>query len=383
MNNAFLLSGGSGTLIGQRCEKHDHDHHDHDHTIIQRTISRWKELRKTWIGAVTYLMGRLVEVAVLKNGDGFRSSKQRTNNKIDCIQKTVLLHQIILKQVKNLRRTFTIIVYSFMILFVSIFFTGAVRSIQQCHASLPSSPSSTVQTTTTLVPSMVSMSTDTDTAISESDHTVLVATVETSTAIAEPVGLVESEQDTDERNENVSSMSPVEEEEQRSEGKGTRTELGEQCDSADDGAKMGVAATEETTSTNDEVETGNSPTVEAKVHDKGENFIAPAVAAVVGSGTVFLLRKQNNIPRDQTDYDETTQEAVQDEKKVTIPATAATSQKTELLPLMAKKYIDARSQPKSVTEESKLADKYASIPDVGDRAFQILLDLGMIESSSS
>lgn len=40
--------------------------------------------------------------------------------------------------------------------------------------------------------------------------------------------------------------------------------------------------------------------------------------------------------------------------------------------------IQARRQPKSQSEESKLAARYASIDDIGDRAFAILKDLGMI-----
>lgn len=36
-------------------------------------------------------------------------------------------------------------------------------------------------------------------------------------------------------------------------------------------------------------------------------------------------------------------------------------------------------QPKSIKEEMKLQQKYAAIESVEDRAFQILLDLGMID----
>ena len=39
---------------------------------------------------------------------------------------------------------------------------------------------------------------------------------------------------------------------------------------------------------------------------------------------------------------------------------------------------DARKQPKSPEEEAKLAAKYAAIEDVGERAFTILKDLGMV-----
>jgi hypothetical protein len=49
------------------------------------------------------------------------------------------------------------------------------------------------------------------------------------------------------------------------------------------------------------------------------------------------------------------------------------------LPLCDPEHLQARSQPKSSTEETELAVKYASISDVGERAFQILVDLGMVE----
>lgn len=59
----------------------------------------------------------------------------------------------------------------------------------------------------------------------------------------------------------------------------------------------------------------------------------------------------------------------------------AAATKSEL-PLMSKKYITARSQPKSLSEEKILGQKYGAIADVGDRAYQILVDLGMVEESS-
>lgn len=43
------------------------------------------------------------------------------------------------------------------------------------------------------------------------------------------------------------------------------------------------------------------------------------------------------------------------------------------------KLLQDRHQPKSTQEESRLAAKYASIPSLEDRAYAILIDLGMIE----
>mmetsp|Transcript_8557 Transcript_8557/g.14984 ORF Transcript_8557/g.14984 Transcript_8557/m.14984 type:complete len:103 (-) Transcript_8557:45-353(-) len=45
-----------------------------------------------------------------------------------------------------------------------------------------------------------------------------------------------------------------------------------------------------------------------------------------------------------------------------------------------KSIIDARRQPKPFDEESKVAEKYASM-SVEDRAFAILYDLGLIENN--
>ena len=56
----------------------------------------------------------------------------------------------------------------------------------------------------------------------------------------------------------------------------------------------------------------------------------------------------------------------------------ASSTTTEL-PLTTKPFVQARSQPKGQSEEKRLQQKYAAIPDVGDRAYQILVDLGMVE----
>ncbi|CAB9508425.1 expressed unknown protein [Seminavis robusta] len=51
------------------------------------------------------------------------------------------------------------------------------------------------------------------------------------------------------------------------------------------------------------------------------------------------------------------------------------------LPLMSRKYIEARRQPKSAPEEKRLSEKYEKYTDVGEKAFAILVDLGMIETT--
>jgi hypothetical protein len=59
--------------------------------------------------------------------------------------------------------------------------------------------------------------------------------------------------------------------------------------------------------------------------------------------------------------------------------------KTEAnFPLYGKKYKKMREiQPKPREEEESLQSKYDSIDDVGERAFQILVDLGLVEETKS
>mmetsp|Transcript_7644 Transcript_7644/g.18886 ORF Transcript_7644/g.18886 Transcript_7644/m.18886 type:complete len:543 (+) Transcript_7644:96-1724(+) len=60
------------------------------------------------------------------------------------------------------------------------------------------------------------------------------------------------------------------------------------------------------------------------------------------------------------------------------PVPATMISKTQDSVESSKDVIEARRQPKSPAEESKLAAKYASIEDIGDRAFAILKELCMI-----
>jgi hypothetical protein len=50
-------------------------------------------------------------------------------------------------------------------------------------------------------------------------------------------------------------------------------------------------------------------------------------------------------------------------------------------PLRDPKFLDARRQPKSLEDKERLALKYGSIDDISERAYQVLLDLGMIAES--
>lgn len=51
-------------------------------------------------------------------------------------------------------------------------------------------------------------------------------------------------------------------------------------------------------------------------------------------------------------------------------------------PLQDAMFVEARRQPKSIEDQERLAFKYGKIDDLSERAFQILLDLGMIRSST-
>ena len=51
-------------------------------------------------------------------------------------------------------------------------------------------------------------------------------------------------------------------------------------------------------------------------------------------------------------------------------------------PLQNPKFIEARRQPKPKMEAENLARKYGLIKDTSERAYQILLDLGMVEASA-
>jgi hypothetical protein len=110
--------------------------------------------------------------------------------------------------------------------------------------------------------------------------------------------------------------------------------------------------------------------------------------AVAGSGTAGVLmlgRKATGFgSRDDDDDDELADDFEEDEK-VSIWSTTVVAESEadngSLLPLQDKKYVKARTQPKSPREEEILAAKYAAIPTVEERAYQILVDLGMIEVS--
>jgi hypothetical protein len=70
----------------------------------------------------------------------------------------------------------------------------------------------------------------------------------------------------------------------------------------------------------------------------------------------------------------------EDVTMTTVPTKKDSEQEAESDVVASISFVDARRQPKPPEEEATLAAKYAAISDVGERAYQVLLDLGMIET---
>lgn len=101
--------------------------------------------------------------------------------------------------------------------------------------------------------------------------------------------------------------------------------------------------------------------------------------AVLGSGAsaVLLLREKSrsNLTKDDHSAPVTGQNGEENMDNFQVVEASSHS----ALPLSDVRYIQARKQPKSVEEEAMLAMRYQTIPTVEERAYQILVDLGMIE----
>lgn len=106
---------------------------------------------------------------------------------------------------------------------------------------------------------------------------------------------------------------------------------------------------------------------------------ARVVAGVVATGgCVFLASKKfpTNEKDNQDDVVERSNGAyiqLQDTSRNSVTDEASS------IPSNDPVHVKARHQPKTPEEEAELAARYAKISDVGERAFQILVDLGMIE----
>ena len=115
--------------------------------------------------------------------------------------------------------------------------------------------------------------------------------------------------------------------------------------------------------------------------------------ALVSSGTaglIVLRRKGARLHLEEDDKDDTVNVDVPVEYGKTSRSASkeniglfadCEADENMLPPLLHKKYVKARKQPKLPKEEAILAARYAAIPTLEERAYQILIDLGMIEAS--
>ncbi|KAG7353084.1 hypothetical protein IV203_009132 [Nitzschia inconspicua] len=102
--------------------------------------------------------------------------------------------------------------------------------------------------------------------------------------------------------------------------------------------------------------------------------VVVGVAATSG-GVIYARRKFQGISDDIPE--ETKDTSMDPAPKKSAPERIVANSSS--LPLKDPIYIQARNQPKPPAEEAEIAARYAEITDLGERAFQILVDLGMIE----
>jgi len=113
--------------------------------------------------------------------------------------------------------------------------------------------------------------------------------------------------------------------------------------------------------------------------------------AVLGTGTAALLlltrKGATSLNSEDDKSDERSDDIVEAYDNITPLRSEATvdqvaestADEVVRLPHLDQKYVDARKQPKPPNEKAILAARYAAIPTVEERAYQILVDLGMIE----
>ena len=115
--------------------------------------------------------------------------------------------------------------------------------------------------------------------------------------------------------------------------------------------------------------------VKQKSNTARKRAVGVAVAATAGGGAFAVTKRR--IKNDESaleEMDASHSERIEQPKPKVAPVRTSQS-----LPLCDREHLKAREQPKSPVEESELATKYAQIDDVGERSFQILIDLVMIE----
>lgn len=103
---------------------------------------------------------------------------------------------------------------------------------------------------------------------------------------------------------------------------------------------------------------------------------AAAVLLLSKKATRLNLKDNNGVHADIHKFEEIVPTRI--EKNTELLANCETDNDI-LVPLLDSRYVEAMKQPKSPEEEVKLAARYAAIPTVEERAYQILVDLEMIE----
>lgn len=124
------------------------------------------------------------------------------------------------------------------------------------------------------------------------------------------------------------------------------------------------------------------------LNDKMVKTGAKNIAIVGSGGTALLVANKKVLKRTSgVEDDDETDDGVGGYDKIisveseidAVEVAGFGADHGSVLPLTDKVYVQARQQPKSPRQEAMLAEKYAAIESVEERAYQILIDLGMVE----
>jgi hypothetical protein len=168
-------------------------------------------------------------------------------------------------------------------------------------------------------------------------------------------------------------------------------------------ATRGSYVEEESTSTSTDSSMLTTETTEHEQEAQDINYdskndhmskVIGAVGGVLAGSTVtrmalFLLKKDRNSSEimnqqdddhdDDDDNDNDNDNDSNNKKTEIIRINSNTDRSSNILPLCDPKYVQARKQPKSQKDEALLAARYGAISGLEEKAYQILVDLGMIE----
>lgn len=119
-----------------------------------------------------------------------------------------------------------------------------------------------------------------------------------------------------------------------------------------------------------------------------KNGLTKMAVASTGAAGLYLVSKKAQTAGLNSDNDDS--EINNNDDKIIVPsekmkaddhvvADSEVGDDASLHPLSSRKDAEARKQPKSSNAEAVLAARYEAIPNLEERAYQILVDLGMIE----